>query len=48
MKKVLEMIAVGACLGFIVWVGISYIDILAHNLSGGTDHVWNFFILAFK
>lgn len=31
------------CLIFIGWFAISYIDVLAHNLSGGSDNSWNMF-----
>ena len=31
------------CLIFIGWFAISYIDVLVHNLSGGSDNSWNMF-----
>lgn len=29
------------CIG--AWFTVSFIDVLMHNLSGGTDASWNFF-----
>ena len=36
------------CVGFLVWVSISYIDIIAHNLSGQSDASWNIFNMLMK
>ena len=30
---------------FIAWFVISYIDIITHNLSGGTNWKWNLLVL---
>ena len=30
------------------WVAISWLDVIAHQFSGGTDAAWNFFTLAIK
>lgn len=29
-----------------LWNVVSYIDVIAHNLSGGTDHAWNLYVIA--
>lgn len=28
-----------------LYIAICYIDVLAHNLSGGTDSWWNLFVI---
>ena len=30
---------------FIAWVAISYIDVLMHQQTGGTDALWNLFVI---
>lgn len=46
-KKVITAILYIACILFIVWVAISYINIISHNLdmNGYTYPDWNFFTL---
>lgn len=46
--KVIKVISYTVCILFLVWFFVSYLDIVAHNLSGGQDHVWNFFNLWIK
>ena len=31
-----------------LWGVVSYIDIIGNNLSGGTDHVWNLYLIVQK
>ena len=43
MIKILKMVGYSAVILFLAWFVISYIDILAYNLDGGSDHMWNIF-----
>ena len=35
-----------ACWLFLIWIGVSFLDIIAHNLTSGYEYpFWNFFLL---
>ena len=42
-KKFLKTMYALISIALFVWVALSYIDIITHNLSGGTDAKWNLF-----
>lgn len=33
---------------FCAWIILSYVDVVSHNLSGGTDNPYNYFVLITK
>lgn len=50
MLRILEILFTIAyltvCVAIVIWIGISYADILAHNLHTGYDYPnWNFFTI---
>lgn len=48
MKKLIGDILTGVSFVAIMWVIISWIDICAHNLNGGTEWNYNLFVLLFS
>lgn len=44
-KWEIVLVVIGALLG--AWLIVSYFDVIAHNLDGGTDAWWNFFVILF-
>ena len=46
--RALKNLFLGACLAFDLWIFISWIDIIADNISMNPVHfAWNFFVLFF-
>ena len=44
-KKIFQSVYLAISIMLIAWVIISYIDVVSHNLSGGTDDPYNFFVV---
>lgn len=47
-KDIVSGIIFAISILFCAWILISYIDIMAHNLSGGTDNPYNYFVMITK
>lgn len=41
--KIIERIFLTVSILIIIWVFASWVDVILHNQSGGTDAWWNFF-----
>lgn len=47
--KIIKRLFLSLCAVFLLWVAISYANIVAHNnTENPTYHDWNFFVVAFK
>lgn len=47
--KIIKGVLVALCVLFILWVGVSWADIVEDNSSPNPQHDdWNFFVVAFN
>lgn len=47
-KKFLSNMYFAVSVAFLLWMLASYLDVITHNLSGGTDAKWNLLLMMFK
>ena len=48
MSKVFDVLLTTAGIAFLLWVGVSWIDIIADNSTTAIHASWNFFVLLAK